>query len=151
MNVFITSSYGAAARLLVAVCLAVTACAQVPAAPTANTAPRSDGPTSGIHQIEQIIGPASCSNDGECRIIGVGALACGGPEAYRAWSIVRTDAVALEQAVAMDSAARRAELEREGMRSTCAVRPVPGVACVPQSSAASIGRCVLLPANSATR
>ena len=150
MNVFITSSYGAT-RLLGAVCLAMNACALVPAAPVANTAPRNDGPASGIHRIEQIIGPASCSNDGECRIIGVGALACGGPEAYRAWSIVRTDAVALEQAVAMDSAARRAELEREGMRSTCAVRPVPGVACVPQSSAASIGRCALLPGNSATR
>jgi hypothetical protein len=150
VNVFITSSYGAAA-MLGAVCLAMNACAQVPAASAANTAPRSEGPASGIHRIEQIIGPATCSNDGECRIIGVGALACGGPEAYRAWSVVRTDAAALEQAVALDSAARRAELEREGMRSTCAVRPVPGVACVPQSVAASTGRCVLLPANSATR
>jgi len=121
---------------------------QVPAAPVANTAPRSDGPPSGIQRIEQIIGPASCSNDGECRIIGVGALACGGPEAYRAWSVVRTDAAALEHAVAMDSATRKAELEREGMRSTCAVRPVPSVACVPPSGAASTGRCVLLPANS---
>jgi len=74
VNVFITSSYGAT-RLLGAVCLAMNACALVPAAPVANTAPRNDGPASGIHRIEQIIGPASCSNDGECRIIGVGALA----------------------------------------------------------------------------
>jgi len=151
VNILITSSYGAALRLLGILCLAVNACAQVPPAPVANTAPRSDGPGSGIQRIEQIIGPASCSNDGECRIIGVGALACGGPEAYRAWSVVRTDADALERAVAMDSATRKADLERQGMLSTCAVRPVPGVACVPQSGAASTGRCVLLPANSAGR
>ena len=91
-----------------------------------------------------MIGNAACSADSECRVIGVGALACGGPEGYRAWSITQTDARALQDTVARDAAARKEEIERAGMLSTCAIKPVPAVSCVRQQQAGA-GRCALAP------
>jgi glutamine synthetase type III len=84
-------------------------------------------------------------------VIGVGALACGGPEAYRAWSVTQTDARALDSAVAKDAAARKAALEREAMHSTCVVRPLPGVTCARSADPSSTGRCVVLPASATAR
>jgi len=135
---FSGSSYGAAAVFLLAVGLATISCADPPRAP---------GAPSGIQQIEQLIGDAACSSDSECRVIGVGALACGGPEAYRAWSIAKTDARVLEEAVARDAAIRRREIERAGMQSTCVVKPVPAVRCLLAPERAGVGRCMLASAD----
>ena len=101
--------------------------------------------------IQQLIGDAGCNNDNECRVVGVGALACGGPEAYRAWSISRTDARTLEEAVARDAAIRKDEMEREGMRSKCSVPPVPEVMCARSANLGNAARCVLLSAGDARR
>ena len=38
------------------------------------------------------IGPATCSSTDECKTIGIGAKACGGPGGYLAWSTRDTDA-----------------------------------------------------------
>ncbi|MDO9354772.1 MAG: hypothetical protein Q7T55_13830, partial [Solirubrobacteraceae bacterium] len=103
----------------------------------------------GLPQIDGLIGDAACTNDSECRVIGVGARACGGPEAYRAWSATRTDAVRLEALVAQDAAARRAEIERSGMLSTCDIKRAPTVSCVRPSQGA--GRCTLEPAGGGSR
>jgi hypothetical protein len=149
MHGFTRPCYSAAAGWLIALCLAVSACAQAPsaAAPAAGGGPGA--PDSGLPLIDRLIGNAACSGHAECRVIGVGALACGGPEAYRAWSVTGTDAGALETAVRRDAAARKAALDRAGLRSTCAVRPVPGVACRRATEAEPVGRCVLLPASAA--
>jgi hypothetical protein len=98
-------------------------------------------PTSGLSRIERLIGEAACQADDDCRVIGVGAKACGGPDGYRAWSLRTTDARQLEEAVARDAARQREEQARSGMLSNCAIAPVPGVSCV--RSAGSPGRCVL--------
>jgi len=81
--------------------------------------------------IDALIGDAACESDAQCRTIGIGAKACGGPETYRAWSVARTDAVALEQAAAQHAAERRREIEARGEMSTCSVLPDPGALCVP--------------------
>lgn len=96
-------------------------------------------------QIDALIGDAACSSDAECLVIGVGAKACGGPDAYRAWSATHTDARLLETLVARDAAARRAAMGRLGMASDCAILPVPGVACVVPAGQRTVGRCVLRP------
>lgn len=137
MSMFTSASCGPAAGFLLAVALATISCANPP-------------PASGIHQIEQLIGDAACSNATDCRVIGVGALACGGPAGYRAWSITRTDARTLEEAVARDAAIRREEIARAGMLSTCAVKPVPGVTCARTAERVGVGRCVLTPGGSAS-
>ena len=96
-------------------------------------------------QIEALIGEAACRSDDDCRVIGVGANACGGPDAYRAWSVMQTDTRLLEALVAHDAAARRQQMERMGIASTCAILPVPGVACVGRPDQGAVGRCMLLP------
>ncbi len=143
MSMFNGSSYGAAAVFLFAVGLATTSCADPPRASAAQPVVSGAGPSSGIQQIEQLIGEAACSSDSECRVIGVGALACGGPEAYRAWSIAQTNARVLEEMVARDAAIRRQQIERAGMLSTCAVKPVPAVQCMRAQERTGVGRCVL--------
>lgn len=143
MSMFSDSSYGAAAVFLVAAGLATISCADPPRAPGAQPVVSGAEPPSGIKHIEQLIGDAACNNDSECRVIGVGALACGGPEAYRAWSVGQTNARVLEEAVARDAAIRRQQIERAGMLSTCAVKPVPAVRCTRALERAGVGHCVL--------
>lgn len=145
MSIFNGSSYGAAAACLVALGLATISCTDPPLASGAQpAAPVAEPP--GIRQIEKLIGDAACTSDSECRVIGVGALACGGPEAYRAWSVTRTDTRALEDAAARDAAIRRQEIERAGMLSTCAIKPVPGATCARTTAQGGVGRCVLISA-----
>jgi len=120
--------------------LATASCAQNP--PRGGVA---DAPGAGraLAQIEALIGDAACHSDSECRVIGIGAVACGGPEAFRAWSTLRTQQGPLEERVARDAAFRRSELERLGMQSTCVVKPVPAVTCVASGKAGELGRCTL--------
>jgi hypothetical protein len=95
-------------------------------------------------QIAQMIGAAACADDSECRVIGIGARACGGPESFAAWSISQTDPVALQQLVERDAEARLKELEGKGIMSTCVMLPVPGVRCVrPEGAGGPGGRCAL--------
>jgi hypothetical protein len=79
--------------------------------------------------LEQLIGQARCDNPSQCRTIGVGAKACGGPAAYRAWSTRDTDEAALRAWVEQDARAQREALARAGRRSDCALTPDPGAVC----------------------
>lgn len=75
------------------------------------------------------IGNAPCSVDAQCRSIGVGAQACGGPQAYYAWSTLGSDAGRLAALAARHRQARQFENQRSGAVSTCAVIADPGAAC----------------------
>jgi hypothetical protein len=86
-------------------------------------------PKADASAIEALIGDAACSSDAQCRTIGVGAKACGGPQAYRAWSTARTDESALRAAVEQQASVRRDEMAQGGMVSTCSVVPDPGASC----------------------
>ena len=145
-----TSSALAASLLLAAV--ATASCAGPAIDPAgirgATTAVTSDASAS-IARVDTMIGDAPCSNDAECRVVGVGAKACGGPESYRAWSTRTTDPKALMREAEIGAAARRAEIERLGMLSNCAITPVPPVRCAPPVSPGGAGRCVLDPVGSA--
>ncbi|MCA0243193.1 MAG: hypothetical protein LCI02_20305 [Proteobacteria bacterium] len=105
-------------------------------------------PGGALAEIEGLIGAAACRHDADCRVIGIGARACGGPEAYRAWSVIDTDERLLTERVQRDATVRRAEMDRLGVRSTCTMLPQPRVSCVLGASTASAtttapGRCVL--------
>ncbi len=111
-------------------------------APISLSAMAGEPATPTLADIEQLIGQAACRQDSDCRVIGVGARACGGPEGYRAWSITQTDGEALALLVQSQAQARRLALERRGELSTCEIKPVPGVRCALTEGG---GRCVLAP------
>lgn len=83
-----------------------------------------------LQRIDALIGAAPCHDDGQCRVIGVGARSCGGPESYRAWSTLVTDERALVAATEAHAAARREADRKMGVLSTCEILPEPAVACV---------------------
>jgi hypothetical protein len=105
--------------------------------------PRGQGPEQRSAQIAQLIGTAPCDDEAQCRVIGIGARACGGPQRYLAWSIAHTDEVALHRMVELDARASAKELEAAGINSTCVVLPVPGVRCLRPDGKDTGGRCVL--------
>jgi len=85
-------------------------------------------------KVQQLIGDAGCDNSHQCRTVGIGAKACGGPESYLAWSVKVTDAQALNDAVQALAQARVEENKRSGMASDCAMRPEPTAVCRPRAS-----------------
>jgi hypothetical protein len=46
-------------------------------------------------QIDELIGRATCTTTGQCRVIAVGAKPCGGPAGHRAYSTVDTNEAVL--------------------------------------------------------
>ncbi len=82
-----------------------------------------------LEAIEREIGDAACETSAQCRTIGVGAKACGGPEAYLAWSSAVSDPARLAALVSRHREARRQEVERSGMLSDCQITPDPGAVC----------------------
>lgn len=82
-----------------------------------------------LEQIRAMIGSASCSEASQCRTLPVGARACGGPEAYLAYSTANLSEPALQALAERYSAERRAENEKSGMSSTCQIIQDPGAEC----------------------
>jgi hypothetical protein len=109
------------------------------------SAPRASAveatPTALRARIQALVGVAPCTTDADCRTSAIGAKACGGPEAYIAWSTRLTDEAALGSALAEYSAAQRTAITREGRVSTCEFVTDPGAVCV--ASGAAGGSCRL--------
>lgn len=112
---------------------ALASCAQTPPAPPAPTETESARLS---RELRELVGPAACRADSQCRSMPVGAKACGGPAGYLAWSIEGTDATRLAALAARQAEAQRRENEASGIRSNCALVTDPGAACV-------AGRCRL--------
>lgn len=112
---------------------ALASCAQTPPAPPAPV--ETESARLG-RELRELVGPAACSADTQCRSLAVGAKACGGPAGYLAWSTEGTDATRLAELAARQAQAQRRENEASGTRSNCAMVTEPGAACV-------AGRCRL--------
>lgn len=72
-------------------------------------------------EIKKLIGEAKADSPTQCRVMALGHKACGGPEAYVAYSIAQTD-----EALLLQHAQRYKELQQlwqktEGMYSDCAI------------------------------
>jgi len=106
--------------------VALASCAQTPPAPAAS---EPESARLG-RELRELIGPAACSSDAQCRSLPVGAKACGGPAGYLAWSTQRTDAARLQALATKQADAQRRENEASGLRSNCAMVADPGAACV---------------------
>jgi hypothetical protein len=84
-----------------------------------------------MEKIRALIGDAACDSDAQCRTLAVGAKACGGPEAYVAWSTKRTDAAALHAATSGEGTVAPPARPRPGMVSNCSIVTDPGAYCAP--------------------
>jgi hypothetical protein len=86
-------------------------------------------PAAATDSVEALIGDAACDSDAQCGTVGVGAKACGGPQAYLAWSSKRTDGAALQHAAERQAGAARAAAQASGIMSNCMVTKDPGAFC----------------------
>lgn len=113
--------------VVVAAVALATACAGAAAPPAATPA----------QEVEALIGNAACDSDAQCHTIGVGAKACGGPQAYLAWSSRQSDGIALRLAAKRQAQAELAAAQASGLLSNCAVTPDPGAFCAAPAAASS--------------
>ena len=91
-------------------------------------------PADPLAPVTALIGDAACDHSSQCRTVAIGAKACGGPEAFLAWSTRRTDAKALEAAVAAQGRAQVQDVPPGRRVSNCQFVADPGAACVPAGS-----------------
>nr|WP_295077113.1 hypothetical protein [uncultured Roseateles sp.] len=132
-----------AAVITALLALAASACGSAPAAaaPEAKAMPSSNNKTSSQalwQQIQAEVGDAACDGPQQCHSIAVGAKACGGPDAYLAWSSKRSNEAKLRALIAAHAQARKDENASSGMVSDCRMISDPGASC-------QAGRCVLQP------
>ena len=132
---------GAGASLALLAGLLGSACAAPPAVPPAGgqsavTQVPASNSAALMDQIRAQIGSASCTANAQCRSVAVGAKACGGPEAYLAWSTAVSNEARLKAAVAAHAQARQREDEQSGRMSNCMMLADPGARC-------EAGRCQL--------
>jgi hypothetical protein len=128
---------------LLAACSTGDAAPPAPAAPAsvASVAPVSSvaaGPDALWQQVQAEVGKARCEQDAQCRSIGAGHKACGGPAFYLAWSVLDSRPDALQQKVDAHARAQADAQARAGMVSNCMAEADPGARCD-----AAAGRCVL--------
>jgi hypothetical protein len=100
--------------------------------------------TAAWHALQRTV-HTGCRVDSDCRVVGVGVRSCGGPQQYLPWSTRATSHKRLKVAVARYNDLRRAQIERDGENSTCALLPVPDAYCaiVEAAPSAAGGQCTL--------
>ena len=114
-------------------CAGAVALALAAACANGQPPPNAPAPTT----VRSLIGDAACESDGQCRTVPTGAKACGGPEAYLAWSVARTDEKALRAEADRHAKAARLDTAAKGMASNCSVVVDPGAYCAPAEPGAS--------------
>ena len=89
-------------------------------------------------EITEAIGDARCRNLVNCRVVGLGARPCGGPEEYVAYSIWDTDREHIDNLVFEYNLLSEDLMLESDMAGACVVIPKPGVDCIHD-------RCVTIP------
>lgn len=119
-------------------CAACTTQAQDPLRPRTPSpnAPSATAPSDTLGSLRALAGDAACSDSAQCRTLPLGARACGGPEAYMAYSTAKGSEAQLRSLAERYQAERRAANKASGMMSTCQFMPDPGAVC-------QAGRCQL--------
>ena len=78
-------------------------------------------------EIMALVGEAKADNVAQCRVVGFGSKPCGGPSSYIAVSVKDLDEQHIMALIGKYNAAVKAENERLGLMSNCAVVPKPAV------------------------
>lgn len=82
------------------------------------------------NDIVQLAGKAQATEVAQCRVVGVGAKACGGPQSYLVYSTLDGKEAELLKKVERYNALMRMQNEQQGLMSDCAMVPEPGVVLV---------------------
>ncbi|MEC5163372.1 MULTISPECIES: hypothetical protein [unclassified Janthinobacterium] len=106
--------------------LGCAACGATTSAPPAVPAAHAQDT---LRQIRAMVGAAPCGASTQCHTLALGAKACGGPEAYLAWSSAATREGALLALAARYRAQREAENVASPLLSDCRLVEDPGALC----------------------
>lgn len=93
-------------------------------------------------QIADEVGVAQCASNAQCRTLALGAKACGGPQAWLAWSTSTSRETKLRALAEELAALQRQRFTQSGMVSNCRYVADPGAMCQSQ-------KCVLRTPDSA--
>jgi hypothetical protein len=117
---------------LLAACQTPAPALTVATTPSADAGATSDNEqaTVVLSRIRAEIGAARCDSTAQCRTLAIGEKACGGPEAWLAWSTASSDAARLAALSAESVAQARQDNARSGMASDCRYNADPGAQCV---------------------
>lgn len=77
--------------------------------------------------ILQLVGQAKASSVAQCRVVGLGAKPCGGPQSYLVYSAAQGNETELLAKVARYNLLVQQHNQQLGLISDCAVVPKPGV------------------------
>ncbi len=105
-------------------------------------APQPANAADTLRQIHALAGTAPCTVTAQCRTLALGAKACGGPEAYLAWSTGATTQSALLALAQRYRAQREAQNAAEQLASDCRLVEDPGALCR-VAPGATAGVCAL--------
>ena len=78
-------------------------------------------------EILALVGDAKADDVSQCRVVGLGSKPCGGPASYIAVSVKDGNESAIMALINKYNAAAKAENERSGLMSNCAIVPKPAV------------------------
>jgi hypothetical protein len=81
-------------------------------------------------QIEVRTSVLACVSDADCGVLGLGALACGGPARHRVYSARVSGREAMESLAAEHQRLSAQKLGASGALGVCTVVPPPAVGCV---------------------
>lgn len=117
--------------------LSLTGCATVPADKD-NLATQLDGPLAQLQldtrqlqlRLERLTEDKTCEQDNQCKVIGVGARPCGGPDQYLLYSTLHTDEKMLSYTNDRYQKLKKQQNEKLGLMSTCQMLMPPVSACI---------------------
>ena len=92
-----------------------------------------------LRDLQTEIGTAACTQHSQCRTVPIGHKACGGPDAYLAWSTTGGRESRILALAKAHADASQAANQKSGRVSDCAMVMDPGAMCGPQQ------RCILTP------
>lgn len=96
-----------------------------------------------LEQIRSNIGNAACNDQQQCKSLGLGLKACGGPEMYLAWSTLTTNAQLLSSLSQRYRSLREEQIKAAGEISNCMLIKDPGAYCQTPADPKAMGVCQL--------
>jgi hypothetical protein len=117
--------------------LLVSGCANVPVDQEKLTT-QLDGPLAQLQvdtrqlqlRLERLTENKHCEDDQQCKVIGIGARPCGGPEQYLLYSSLHTDEKMLSYTNERFQKLKKQQNDKLGLVSTCQMLLPPSTACV---------------------
>lgn len=122
--------------------LSLAGCETVPADKD-SLATQLDGPLAQLQldtrqlqlRLERLTENKECQQDNQCKVIGVGARPCGGPDQYLLYSTLHTDEKMLSYTNDRYQKLKKQQNEKLGLMSTCQMLMPPVSACIEKKCA----------------